>query len=46
MASLRKKQRTKLIAVGMVFLFAATGLVIYALGDGVSPWGHGQRGLA
>jgi len=36
MATHRKKQRTKLIAIGMLFLFAATGLVIYALGDGIN----------
>lgn len=35
MAGLRKKQRIQLIVVGMVFLVVATGLIGYALRDGI-----------
>ena len=35
MAGLRKKQRIQLIALGAVFLIAATALVGYALRDGI-----------
>lgn len=36
MAGLKKKQRTKLIMLGMLFLFAASGLVLYAFRDGIN----------
>lgn len=35
MAGLRKKQRIQLIAIGAVFLVVATGLIGYALRDGI-----------
>jgi len=34
-AGLRKKQRKQMILIGMVFLFAAAGLVTYAFRDGI-----------
>ena len=36
MATTRKTQRIRLIVIGMVFLFASAGLVIFALGDGIN----------